>query len=68
MMCYGLQDVLTDLKADAETLPLEPVREDWVGHKVNILLCSVTGSPNYALTQLNTCIRGKVRQRREVII
>lgn len=29
----SLQDVLTDLKADAETLPLDPVKEDWVGHK-----------------------------------
>ncbi|XP_052809041.1 diacylglycerol lipase-alpha-like isoform X2 [Mya arenaria] len=29
----SLQDVLTDLKADAEILPLDPVREDWVGHK-----------------------------------
>ena len=30
----SLQDVLTDLKADAEQLPLDPVREDWIGHKV----------------------------------
>lgn len=29
----SLQDVLTDLKADAEQLPVEPVREDWLGHK-----------------------------------
>lgn len=29
-----LQDVLTDLKADAETLPLDPSKEEWVGHKV----------------------------------
>ncbi|XP_021355357.1 sn1-specific diacylglycerol lipase alpha-like isoform X2 [Mizuhopecten yessoensis] len=29
----SLQDVLTDLKADAETLPLNPVKEEWVGHK-----------------------------------
>ncbi|KAL4232804.1 hypothetical protein ACF0H5_007490 [Mactra antiquata] len=29
----SLQDVLTDLKADAETLPLDPVKEDWVAHK-----------------------------------
>lgn len=28
------QDVLTDLKADAETLPLDPCKEEWVGHKV----------------------------------
>ncbi|XP_069107342.1 diacylglycerol lipase-alpha-like [Argopecten irradians] len=27
------EDVLTDLKADAETLPLDPVKEEWVGHK-----------------------------------
>ncbi|XP_056017088.1 diacylglycerol lipase-alpha-like isoform X3 [Ostrea edulis] len=29
----SLQDVLTDLKADAETLPLSPPIESWVGHK-----------------------------------
>ncbi|XP_071115249.1 diacylglycerol lipase-alpha-like isoform X1 [Haliotis cracherodii] len=29
----SLQDVLTDLKAEAETLPLTPPREDWQGHK-----------------------------------
>ncbi|CAG2189019.1 DAGL [Mytilus edulis] len=29
----SLQDVLTDLKADAEILPLDPIKEDWVGHK-----------------------------------
>ncbi|CAH1799397.1 unnamed protein product [Owenia fusiformis] len=29
----SLQDVLTDLKADAEPLPLDPLREDWLGHK-----------------------------------
>ncbi|KAK3595240.1 hypothetical protein CHS0354_021556 [Potamilus streckersoni] len=29
----SLQDVLTDLKADAETIPTQPLREDWVGHK-----------------------------------
>lgn len=29
----SLQDVLTDLKADAETLPLDPSKEEWVGHK-----------------------------------
>ncbi len=29
-----LQDVLTDLKADGEQLPVDPVKEDWLGHKV----------------------------------
>ncbi|XP_074647959.1 diacylglycerol lipase-alpha-like [Tubulanus polymorphus] len=29
----SLQDVLTDLKADAETLPIDPVNEEWLGHK-----------------------------------
>jgi sn1-specific diacylglycerol lipase len=28
-----LQDVLTDLKADAEQLPVNPPREDWLAHK-----------------------------------
>ncbi|GFS13864.1 Sn1-specific diacylglycerol lipase alpha [Elysia marginata] len=29
----SLQDVLTDLKAEPETLPLTPPRDDWQGHK-----------------------------------
>ncbi|KAK3098738.1 hypothetical protein FSP39_022580 [Pinctada imbricata] len=29
----SLQDVLTDLKADAEVLPLDPPREGWLGHQ-----------------------------------
>ncbi|XP_064627221.1 diacylglycerol lipase-alpha-like [Lineus longissimus] len=29
----SLQDVLTDLKAEAEPLPVQPAREDWLGHK-----------------------------------
>ncbi|XP_045197127.2 diacylglycerol lipase-alpha-like isoform X2 [Mercenaria mercenaria] len=29
----SLQDVLTDLKADAEPLPLDPTKEEWLGHK-----------------------------------
>ncbi|XP_025097002.1 sn1-specific diacylglycerol lipase alpha-like isoform X4 [Pomacea canaliculata] len=29
----SLQDVLTDLKAEPETLPLQPPRDDWQGHK-----------------------------------
>ncbi|XP_070190358.1 diacylglycerol lipase-alpha-like isoform X2 [Littorina saxatilis] len=29
----SLQDVLTDLKAEPETLPLNPPRDDWQGHK-----------------------------------
>ena len=33
--------MLTDLKADAETLPLDPVKEDWIGHKVGISLSFV---------------------------
>jgi len=32
MLCG--QDVLTDLKADAEILPIEPMNEDWLAHKV----------------------------------
>lgn len=27
------QDILTDLNAEGETLPLNPPREDWLGHK-----------------------------------
>lgn len=33
----SLQDVLTDLKAEPETLPLSPPRDDWQGHKVSLL-------------------------------
>ncbi|XP_024082484.1 sn1-specific diacylglycerol lipase alpha isoform X2 [Cimex lectularius] len=29
----SIQDVLTDLNAESETLPLNPPREDWLGHK-----------------------------------
>ncbi|XP_049840314.1 diacylglycerol lipase-alpha [Schistocerca gregaria] len=29
----SLQDVITDLNAEGEPLPLDPVREDWLGHK-----------------------------------
>lgn len=28
-----MKDVLTDLNAEAEVLPLTPPREDWLGHK-----------------------------------
>lgn len=29
----SMQDVLTDLNAEGECLPLNPPREDWIGHK-----------------------------------
>ena len=32
-----LQDVLTDLKAEPEPIPIEPIKEDWLGHKVRPL-------------------------------
>ena len=28
------QDIMTDLNAESELLPLQPVREEWKGHKV----------------------------------
>lgn len=28
-----MQDVLTDLNAEGEVLPVDPPREDWIGHK-----------------------------------
>jgi hypothetical protein len=31
-----VQDIITDLNAESEILPLEPVNEDWKGHKVSI--------------------------------
>jgi hypothetical protein len=30
-----VQDIITDLNAESEILPLEPVNEDWKGHKVS---------------------------------
>ena len=30
----GTQDVITDLNAEGEPLPIKPVNEDWMGHKV----------------------------------
>jgi hypothetical protein len=30
-----IQDIITDLNAESEILPLEPVNEDWKGHKVS---------------------------------
>lgn len=33
----SLQDVITDLNAESETLPLNPPKEDWLGHKVKAL-------------------------------
>ena len=29
-----LKDVLTDLKAESEPIPVDPVRDDWLAHKV----------------------------------
>lgn len=29
-----LQDVVTDLNAESEPLPLDEIKEDWLGHKV----------------------------------
>ena len=34
MMTTCAQDIITDLNAESEILPLEPVNEDWKGHKV----------------------------------
>ena len=28
------QDLMTDLNAESEPLPIRPVREEWMGHKV----------------------------------
>lgn len=32
-LLYKSQDILTDLNAESETIPLDPPREDWTGHK-----------------------------------
>ena len=31
---FILQDILTDLNAEGEPLPIRPVNEEWMGHKV----------------------------------
>ncbi|CAG9829666.1 unnamed protein product [Diabrotica balteata] len=33
----SMKDILTDLNAEGETLPLDPPREDWLGHKGMVL-------------------------------
>ena len=33
-----LQDILTDLNAEGEPLPIRPVNEEWMGHKVFYIL------------------------------
>ncbi len=38
---FEIQDVITDLNAEGEPLPVEPPREDWIGHKVNNSLPSL---------------------------
>jgi len=50
--------VLTDLKADAEILPVEPMNEDWLAHKVRsaltgniyFIFCSFIQNLSYKLT------------------
>jgi len=34
----SMKDVITDLNAEGEPLPLNPPKEDWLGHKVNFFL------------------------------
>ncbi|KAF2901647.1 hypothetical protein ILUMI_04542, partial [Ignelater luminosus] len=29
----SMKDILTDLNAEAETIPAEPIKDDWLGHK-----------------------------------
>jgi hypothetical protein len=39
VLCF--QDVITDLNAEGETLPLNPPKEDWLGHKVAMRLIHI---------------------------
>lgn len=32
---FLLQDVITDLNAEGEPIPINPPKEDWIGHKVS---------------------------------
>lgn len=32
---YRAQDVVTDLECEGEPIPTNPVREDWLGHRVS---------------------------------
>lgn len=47
------KDVLTDLKADAEILPLNPPIETWVGHKVKHV---VLFKKNQECPRLRRCV------------
>jgi hypothetical protein len=44
------QDVITDLNAEGETLPLNPPKEDWLGHKVatRLISCFVIANDSHA--------------------
>ncbi|KAK9674916.1 Lipase (class 3), partial [Popillia japonica] len=44
----SMNDILTDLNAEAETLPLNPPQEDWVGHK------GMVEAAQYILTKLRS--------------
>lgn len=33
LMDFLFQDILTDLNAEAETIPVEPIKDEWLGHK-----------------------------------
>ena len=35
---YIFQDIITDLNAEGEPLPIRPINEDWIGHKVSPLV------------------------------
>ena len=36
-LLHLLQDLMTDLNAESEPLPIRPVKEEWMGHKVSSL-------------------------------
>ena len=44
--------MLTDLKADAEILPVEPMKEDWLAHKVTELAVITNVSWDFYYTSL----------------
>ncbi|GLH08390.1 Uncharacterized protein GBIM_13628 [Gryllus bimaculatus] len=73
----SLQDVITDLNAEGEQLPVAPPREDWLGHKIVALdvrlapvpCCGVVseragrGGPQ-GMVQAAAYIRDKLREER----
>ena len=49
-MNLHFQDIVTDLNAEGEPLPIRPINEEWIGHKVRKKNIKTISSPK------KTCI------------